>query len=267
MHERISVALPTKHRIEYLTQFMDSYVATTQHLGDRVPDINILYHNPTKPSKYTTKIPEGFPVRETVIREDCGLTELWNMGIILSPTDWIFLTQDDITFNDGWIDYLEAKIDEGKHDLIHLFHYGAMLFHKSLILKIGWFDERFNGGGFEDIDYQLRISEAGLKDRVDRSHDFIKRDGAVEVGHYCNHHKYEFKNNGEGWPDNNNSYWMCQKWARRSAYDYTKPSFRQYDEINWHPSYTKRYEKKYGLRWCEFEERIMFSKRNEPVFL
>ena len=225
---------------------MDSYVATTKHLGDDIPDINVLYHNPSKPSKYKTKIPENFPVRETIIKEACGLTSLFNMGIILSHTDWIFLTQDDITFNDGWLDYLEARIEEGKHDLVHLFHYGAMLFHKSLILKVGWFDENFMGGGFEDIDYQLRIKEAGIKNRVDMSHDFIRRDGAIEVGHYCNHHKYENKAPGTGWLGNNNAPYMCEKWGRKSPFNYRIPSFRQSPEIDWHPFYTKKYKEKYG---------------------
>ena len=107
MHQSISVALPTRHRKEYLTQFVSSYVATTKHL-DNIPDLNILYHNPVKLSKFTTEIPQEFPLRETLIKEDCGLSELWNMGIMLSSTDWIFLTQDDITFNDGWVQYLPA---------------------------------------------------------------------------------------------------------------------------------------------------------------
>ena len=169
------------------------------------------------------------------------------MGIILSPTDWVMVCNDDISFNDGWLEYLEKTIEEGKHLVIHLFHYGAMLIHKSMILKVGWFDERFNFGGHEDIDYQLRISEADLKGKIDQSHDFIKRVGGIEYGHFINHHKHEVATK-EGWVGDN-SVWMKKKWLNdfNSMGSGRIPCIRQADEIDWYPKYSMIYCKKFNM--------------------
>ena len=74
----------------------------------------------------------------------------------------MLICNDDGGFQKGWLEYLEKQIATGSFLQINLLHYGGMCIHKSLIPQIGWFDERFHGGGYEDIDWQLRISEAGL---------------------------------------------------------------------------------------------------------
>ena len=53
-----------------------------------------------------------------------------------------------------------------------MLHYGGFCINRRMILKNGWFDERFRGGGFEDIDWQVRISESHLQMFVDISEDF-----------------------------------------------------------------------------------------------
>jgi hypothetical protein len=236
---------------------------------DREPSLTIIHDSPDElyydQSVYEGDLGDIPTMRDVVLPEKSSLTELWNWCIMLAPTDWVLICNDDTTFNPGWVEYLEEQIATDKYDMIHLFHYGGMCIHKRLILKMGWFDENFRGGGFEDIDYQLRISEAGLKDRIDRSHDFLRKEGTVEIGHFMNHHR-DVQANGS-WSGENNADYMCQKWARRSPYDYTKPSCRQYREKNWHPMYTRRYEEKYGLRWCEFKERIVRNMVGEHVFL
>ncbi len=270
MHKDISVAVPTRHRYMCMREFTSSYFKTIPYgFKVRAPALNIIHDAPDEgyydKSVYEGDLGDDPIVRDIVLTEKSSLTELWNWCVMLAPTDWVLICNDDVTFNEGWVEYLEEQIATDKYDMIHLFHYGGMCIHKRLILKMGWFDERFRGGGFEDIDYQLRISEAGLKDRVERSHDYIRTEGKVEVGHFMNHIR-DVQANGS-WAGENNASWMCEKWARRSPYNYKIPSFRQVREPDWHPSYTKKYEKKYGLRWNEFEDRIMKSMRGEELYL
>lgn len=206
------------------------------------PQMTVIYDAPDRPEDTFLREIGGRFRKEIYNPDKSSLTELWNQCIIMSPTDWVLVCNDDIEFKPGWLEYLEEQIDSGCYDLIHLFHYGAFCIHKYMMLKVGWFDERFRGGGYEDNDYQLRIYEAGLKDRVDRSHDFIRRDGAREVGHFIDHTKYV--HNGEGWQGCNNAQWIQAKWANMN---WRRPSIRQAPEIDWHPSVTKKYTDKYGI--------------------
>lgn len=252
-----------------MREFMDSFMNTTSYSDGRRPAMTVILDSPDALHEdytliqndfLTSAFPEDY-IRSVIVPDKSSLTELWNLSIILAPTDWVLICNDDVTFNPGWVEYLEQQIATDKFDLIHLFHYGGMCIHKRLILKMGWFDENFNSGGFEDIDFQLRISEAGLKDRVDRSHDFIRKEGKVEVGHFMNHHR-DVQANGS-WAGGNNADWICEKWGRKSPWDFRIPSFRQSLEVNWHPAYTSKYEEKYGLRWVDFEERLKLTGKEQ----
>lgn len=254
MHKDISVAVPTRHRAAAISEFVNSFVDSLKQSPlhhpkcndlSEFPNLNILHDAPDKESFEHVSYPYYEYFNEITLPEKSSLTELWNWCIMLAPTDWVLICNDDVTFNKGWLEYLEQQIATDKYDMIHLFHYGGMCLHKRLILKLGWFDENFRGGGFEDIDYQLRISEAGLKDRIDRSHDFIRKEGKVEIGHFMNHHR-DVQANGS-WSGENNADWMCDKWTRKSPYDYKIPSIRKFHEIDWHPTYTYKYRVKYEM--------------------
>jgi len=252
MHSFISVAVPSRHRNITLRRFMESYWNSLDHLKHKYPLINILHDAPDllthDVSVYNTD-EEAYEVSEIMrsvyLPDKSSLTELWNWSIMIAPTDWVLICNDDVTFNKGWLEYLEEQIATDKYDIIHLFHYGGMCLHKRLILKLGWFDENFRGGGFEDIDHQIRINEAGIKNRVDRSCDKPIKNGKNEYGKFMNHHK-NVSDNGS-WDGKNNSEWMCKKWGRLSPWDYRIPSFRKYPEIDWHPTYTSKYAEKYKI--------------------
>ncbi len=264
MHSKISVAVPTRHRPKIINRFITTFYETMEDkFSDETPHLTILYDAPKKPSSCGIEFTYPNLGQEIRVYNKSSLTELWNLSIILSPTDWVLICNDDIEFKEGWLEYLEKMIDSGKYDLIHLFHYGAMCIHKSMICKVGWFDERFRGGGFEDNDYQLRISEAGLKDRVDRSHDFIRKDGNREVGHFVDHTKYV--HNGEGWQGCNNAEWIKKKW--RTNLNWSQPSFRGAYEVNWHPSYTNRYVNRFGpVQWTKGSEGMTFTTHHTEVY-
>jgi len=261
MHKIISVAVASRDRTRCLAEFTKSFAKTTGRINR--PQLTILHDAPTdtwavnefklqlddmwEGDNKTIWEPYGpSPIEHIILPEKSSLTELWNWCVMLAPTDWVLICNDDVTFNHGWLEYLEQQIATDKYDMIHLFHYGGMCIHKRLILKMGWFDENFRGGSFEDIDYQLRISESKLTDRVDRSHDFLRKEGSVEVGHFMNHHR-NVQANGS-WDGKNNADYMCEKWGRKSPYDYRIPSFRKRRETDWHPAYTKKYETKYGIK-------------------
>jgi glycosyltransferase involved in cell wall biosynthesis len=203
-------------------------------------------------------------LRNVVIPNKSGCARMINLCIAMAPSDWVLVCIDDIVFKEGWLDYLEQKIAEGRHRIVTLFNYGAAMIHKSMMLKIGWFDERFLAGGYEDNDFQLRISEAGARDLVDSSHDFIEKKNDVEIGHFVDHTKYVW-NDVNGWDGPPNGPWFCAKWGRPSTpfVDFRSPFYRKAPEIDWHPYETVMYMQRFNMKreWSETTKNSMESCR------
>lgn len=232
IHNKISIAVPTRHRVRKLSCFFQSILNT--HKGT-VPHITIIHDCPENREEinFTGKLQlPHINVIHNLYKS--SLAQLWNQCIINAPTDWVLICNDDATFNPNWIEYLEKQIDSGIFKQINLLNYGGMCIHKSWILDIGWFDENFNGGGYEDVDFQLRISEAGLKNFVDMSHDFV----------FMNHLKNS--SDGQDWAGENNSLYIVDKWGRND--NWNEPSNRKLPEIDWYPKWTKKYEEKFNKK-------------------
>jgi hypothetical protein len=87
----------------------------------------------------------------------------------------------------------------------------------------------------------LRISEGGFKDLIDTSHDYIRTDGDIEVGHYVNHLKYRYKQ--PSWNGGSNEPWFNHKWTTQNG----KEFIRNAPEIDWHPKYTMKYSQRFNM--------------------
>ena len=66
-----------------------------------------------------------------------------------------------------------SLINEG-YGLVSLYSFAFFGFRKELIRRIGFFDERFIGGEYEDCDFVRRVSEAGISIYEERSVRCIK---------------------------------------------------------------------------------------------
>jgi len=231
MHKGISIILPTRHRINLLKKCVDSIWSTSSE--ENRPLLTILHDSPDDYSECEyTKTLLCSSVNRIIVPHKSSLSQLFNLGIIFSPTDWFFLTQDDVVFYNGWIEYLDERIKEGKFKQIHLLHYGGVCIHKSLILQIGWWDERIPGFGCEDNDWSLRMKESGLFYLIDRSKNFV----------FMKH----FPPSGGRWKRGESHQFMEKKWKRSAQWE--KPAFRMLPEIDWYPLYTQRYEDKYNMK-------------------
>lgn len=257
MHSKISVAVPSRHRWPCLNGFLESFLATTKESGR--PVLTVLHDSPESydDSMRICDKNSSLYLRSLWLPEKSGLAELWNWSVMTAPTEWVLICNDDITFNPGWVEYLDEMINSGKYILIHLFHYGAMCLSKQFILEHGWFDERFHFAGYEDNDSQLRISEANLKQYIDKSHDFIRKENNVEIGHYVNHLKYVY--NAPGWIGGSNEPWFIKKWKTQDGVNFT----RMAPEIDWHPKYTMKYSARYNLypKWLDIANFSVLHKK------
>jgi len=169
--------------------------------------------------------------RHFINKHKSSLSQLWNQCIYESDKDWVLIASDDIEYLPGWYEHLIQEIKSAQFLQIMMTSYCAFCLHKSMVLHLGWFDERFLGGYYEDNDWQLRISEAKLKDLVsytDNEKLILNRPTTTHKWHCINNHL-----------------WIMDKWHNRT--EWLKPSFRQVGEEDWHPDFTRRYERLFSI--------------------
>ena len=88
-------------------------------------------------------------------------SQLMNHAISTSPTEFMIFLNDRVTPHLHQAEKIIHQLESGfACSLIYNVTY--MGFAKELVRKIGWWDERFLGGGWEDRDWVFRIKLADL---------------------------------------------------------------------------------------------------------
>ena len=86
-----------------------------------------------------------------------SLSKLWNLLIINSTSGKVLIFNDDILISPKFRRYLDSS-DVLKSDIgIINSSWSHFIISKKIVLKIGWFDERFPAVGNEDQDYECRL--------------------------------------------------------------------------------------------------------------
>lgn len=96
-------------------------------------------------------------VKTIIFNEPQGLSKMWNLIIINSSSEKVFLFNDDVLFKRD----IRKKIFESGilNERIALIDgsFSHFLIDKTIIKSVGWFDERFIEIGGEDDDFQVRL--------------------------------------------------------------------------------------------------------------
>jgi hypothetical protein len=126
-------------------------------------------------------------------------SELINHSIATSNTEWVILINDR---THPTIDEVEKMIYllENGYSCVFLYSVGFMGFSKELIRQIGWWDQRFTYGGWEDRDWVFRIKKANLSlyESIESRYDYhwkspLNVPGAVLSGQFWEK-KYDTSN-------------------------------------------------------------------------
>lgn len=88
-------------------------------------------------------------------------SELINHSVSTTDDEWVILINDRTHPN---VDEVEKMLNllENGYACVLLYNVGFMGFSKQLIRNIGWWDQRFINGGWEDRDWVWRIKKANL---------------------------------------------------------------------------------------------------------
>ena len=81
--------------------------------------------------------------------------------MLLTDTEIVIICSDKCRPNTKHINKTLDLLKEG-YGIVGLYRFGFFGFTKQLIQKVGFFDENFIGGGYEDCDMQRRLKEANV---------------------------------------------------------------------------------------------------------
>lgn len=152
--------------VTYHARFEQYFVPLINRLKRVFPDIEILCIANGHPNKdvqlnYLRKFTEFCKnnpnVRYLTHDEHQSLAKCWNHLIILSNTEKILILNDDTQVTELFREEFENKILSNEFSTINS-SWSHFIISKSVVRKVGWFDERFLGIGQEDIDYHLMMS-------------------------------------------------------------------------------------------------------------
>ncbi|MBC8284222.1 MAG: hypothetical protein H8E32_10440 [Nitrospinae bacterium] len=91
-----------------------------------------------------------------------SLAKCWNQCIAFSNTEYTIILNDDVVFTDpSVLVKIHEKHLEG-YGIVHATeNWSGFSIRKSIIPKVGWFDERFTHS-WEDADYRLRMKRKNV---------------------------------------------------------------------------------------------------------
>ena len=92
-------------------------------------------------------------------------SKMWNRGIQNTTNNMVCVLSDDIEISEGFFDFIEERINFATNSYFifnNVFCY--FLIDKSYLAKMNWFDERYLGIGWEDLEF---VSRTGHRTSMD----------------------------------------------------------------------------------------------------
>ena len=110
-----------------------------------------------------------------------SFSKLVNMAIGKSECERILILSDKVRPTSEQVDHALSILDEG-YGLVGYYRFAMFVLRKDLLRKIGVFDERFTGGGFEDCDILRRMMEADIAYWESESCEYVRMDSSWDPG-------------------------------------------------------------------------------------
>lgn len=119
--------------------------------------------------------------------ENCpSFSKLVNSCVDGCESEIVIMMSDKVLPKSTDIKKLLSLIDQG-YGFVALYRLAFFGFKKELFRRIGPFDERFVGGGYEDDDYYIRLKEANIGMYVTEEVEYEKRPSSWQPVEACKH--------------------------------------------------------------------------------
>jgi N-acetylglucosaminyl-diphospho-decaprenol L-rhamnosyltransferase len=183
----IGIVIPVFNQLKYTQGCLESLRQTTK------PDVHITVVN-NGSSDGTAAFLANYPGATTISNpENQGCAAAWNQGVKATSTDWVVILNNDVLLTSGWLEGLLAFAEENVLDIVSpairegelnydLETYAAQfitntakasrpgvangicfMVRRKVFDTVGFFDENFHIGQFEDTDFFRRAQAAGFK--------------------------------------------------------------------------------------------------------
>jgi hypothetical protein len=159
--------------VTYLGRFDTYFKPLLRRLNLIFPDYDIIvflngHHNLEKQIGYlqqaTTFLAQFPQVRYLTNISHQPLARAWNWLIMMAACQHILLLNDDLTMNLEFRHNLERL--ESVPDVCTINKsWSHVIINKEVVRQAGWFDEGFQGMGYEDYDYIFRLARQGIRVR------------------------------------------------------------------------------------------------------
>ncbi len=149
---------------------------------------------PSNRPEMAMKTQHGISEYESYIHDGTGypsFAKLINDCIRFAKNEIIIIANDKVRPENHHIKKMISLLKRG-FGLVGMYHFGFFGMKKELIRHIGWFDERYIGGNYEDVDFGRRLLEANI---------------AVYISDEV---EYEFKKSS--WDSSQAVEWYDKKW-------------------------------------------------------
>lgn len=182
----ISIVIPVFNQLHYTKQCLESLRQTKTKARIVVVDNG----SSDGTGDFLQAVPDIQLLRNEVNR---GCAAGWNQGVRALPATWTVILNNDVLLSSGWLDRLVAFAEQNKLDIVspgiregelnyelesyasefvqrmnkvvrHGVANGICFMVKNTVFEsVGFFDENFRIGQFEDTDFFLRARNAGFK--------------------------------------------------------------------------------------------------------
>lgn len=152
--------------VTYINRYNIFFKPLIKNLVSIFPDTEFIiaingYYDQEKQKKYLKEIIHYLKkfknVKLLTFEEPQSLSKLWNLLIINSSNEKVFILNDDIGISQSFRRHIEkSNILKSDVGIINT-SWSHFIISKKIVDKIGWFDERFPGVGNEDQDYECRL--------------------------------------------------------------------------------------------------------------
>lgn len=133
--------------------------------GSMKPNSYVVIDNGTKCKESGVALPPNTDIHN--FGRNIGVAAAWNAVFRMYP-DHIIISNDDVEVHVDTIEKLITAAEQSDAEFLYPDHAGAMfcvfLMKRSLIERIGPFDEKFHPAYFEDNDFHRRMKLAGVKE-------------------------------------------------------------------------------------------------------
>lgn len=157
--------------VDYLGRFEDYFIPLINDLVKIFPDKEIIcvlngHHNRRAQMEYLKKasifLSKFSNIRYFSFDDHQSLAKCWNRIILMSSAERSLILNDDLSIDPYFRNDFEKALARNSDFFTINKSWSHFLVSKSVIKKIGWFEERLLGIGWEDGDYMLRMAEQNM---------------------------------------------------------------------------------------------------------